>query len=267
VAAVVEATNGIGIVVERPMYFRYGGTVGIDGGHTALGTATPRTAWLFAEGYTGTGFDEYLTLLNPNPTAANIRITYYLGDDTIQIKTLTAPATARTTVAVHEPTHGVGRGRAVAALVEVTNGLGVIVERPIYFAYSGSMGVVTGGHNSVGAPATRASWFFAEGFTGAGFDEYLTLLAPDGATVAITYYLSHGGTRTRTATVAGRGTVAVHDLAHGVGRDQAVAASVEVISDGSGVVVERPMYFRYLPAWGQGANGLTGGHTSLGYAP
>ena len=27
----------------------------------------PRQSWLFAEGYTGAGFDEYLTILNPNP--------------------------------------------------------------------------------------------------------------------------------------------------------------------------------------------------------
>ena len=46
------------------MYFTYNGA--ITGGHNVMGVQAPRQSWLFAEGYTGAGFDEYLTLLNPN---------------------------------------------------------------------------------------------------------------------------------------------------------------------------------------------------------
>ena len=35
-----------------------------------MGASAPQPTWLFAEGYTGTGFDEYLIVLNPNATAA-----------------------------------------------------------------------------------------------------------------------------------------------------------------------------------------------------
>jgi SAM-dependent methyltransferase len=107
----------------------------ITGGHTVLGVTAPGTVWYFAEGYTARGFDEYLAIMNPNETAANVRITYYLGQGAPVVKTLTAPANARTTVAVHEMAQGVGRGQAVSAKVESLNGVGLVVERSMYFTY------------------------------------------------------------------------------------------------------------------------------------
>jgi hypothetical protein len=56
-----------------------------------------------------------------------------------------------------------------------------------------------------------------------------------------------------------RATIAVHDPAAGVGPGREVAARV-VTTNPAGVVVERPVYFRY------GA-GITGGHTTAGFAP
>jgi hypothetical protein len=111
------------------------------------------TSWYFAEGYTGPGFDEYLTILNPNSAPADVRITYYLGGAAPVVRTLTVGATRRATVAVHDAAQGVGRDREVGAKVESVNGVGLIVERPMYFTYTGSMGAVTGGHDAMGATA------------------------------------------------------------------------------------------------------------------
>ena len=44
-------------------------------GSTAQGVATPGTSWGFPEGYTGATFQEYLTLLDPGQTVANVAIT------------------------------------------------------------------------------------------------------------------------------------------------------------------------------------------------
>ena len=48
------------------MYFRY---AGVDGASPAATTswapAGRASAWYFAEGNTGAGFDEYLTIMNP----------------------------------------------------------------------------------------------------------------------------------------------------------------------------------------------------------
>ncbi len=53
-----------GIIAERPMYFNYQGAW--TGGHDVVGATAPQRQWLFAEGYTGDGFDEWLCLQNPN---------------------------------------------------------------------------------------------------------------------------------------------------------------------------------------------------------
>jgi hypothetical protein len=70
------------------------------------------TTWYFAEGYTGEGFDEYLTILNPNSAPAPVTITYYLGGGRPPVeKRLVVPATARSTVAVHDRCSASGAAR------------------------------------------------------------------------------------------------------------------------------------------------------------
>jgi hypothetical protein len=235
------------------MYFRYRGWTG---GHVVLGATAPGQTWYFAEGYTGAGFDAYLTILNPNPTDAPVTITYYLSDGATRTRQVTVGASRRATVAIHSDGQGVGRGQEVAARVSTSNPGGIVVERPMYFAYGG----IDGGHNALGATAVAQSWYFAEGYTGAGFDEYLTILNPGDADapVTITYYLGDGATQVRYLTVGAhrRATVAVHGTSAGVGRGQAVAARVTAAS-GGGIVVERPIYFTYT-------GGVTGGHNAVG---
>ena len=207
-------------------------------------------------------------------------ITYYLADGSTRQEQLTVGATSQSTVAVHEralaagrraapaptPTRtlaqGVGRDQTVAATVASTNGVGIVVERPIYFRYApdGGGAAIDGGHNGLGATATATSWSFAEGYTGVGFDEYLTILnpSPSPAAVTITYYLTGGAPQSETVTVgAGRRvTVAVH---RSVGRGREVAARVES-AGGVGIVAERVMYFRYSPS-------IDGGSAALGQTP
>jgi hypothetical protein len=258
VAAKVEVTNGVGVVAERPMYFRYAD--GVDGGHIVVGATAPRRAWHFAEGYTGAGFDQYLTILNPNDAPASVTITYFLASGAPVEKTLVVPATARRTVVVHDAREGVGRGREVSARVTTTHPDGIVVERPMYFSYGSG---ITGGHNVMGAPDPRQAWYFAEGYTGPGFDEYLTITNPSArdAEVSITYYLKSGApvVKRLTARANARMTVVVHEAAQGVGRGQEVAAKVES-TNGVGIVVERPMYFVY-------GDNVDGGHNVMGFAP
>jgi hypothetical protein len=144
VSATVTTTNPGGIVAERPMYFRYGGS--IDGGHDVVGVTAPKARWLFAEGYTGAGFDQYFTILNPGGGAVQVTITYYLSDGGVRERTVAVGPTQRRTVAVHGDGAGIGRGAAAAAVVESTGGP-VVVERPIYFRYGAD---ITGGHTAAG---------------------------------------------------------------------------------------------------------------------
>jgi hypothetical protein len=109
----------------------------------------------------------------------------------------------------------------------------------------------------LGANRAATTWFFAEGCTGAGFEEWLCLQNPgnDTANVTITYYPQSGSPITKTQIIApnSRLTVSVNDDA-GPGLE----ISAKVTSD-KPIVAERPMYFNY--------NGWTGGHDVGGFAP
>jgi hypothetical protein len=143
----VETLNGVNIVVERPIYFRYAPS--IDGGHAVMGATTPAARWLFAEGYTGAGFDQYLVILNPNAFPADVTVTYYLSTGSPIIRSLTVPELSRATVVVFDVGE-VGRGKEVSTAVETSHPGGVVAERPIYFSY---LGTRDGGHTVMGHPA------------------------------------------------------------------------------------------------------------------
>jgi hypothetical protein len=102
----------------------------------------------FAEGTTRPGFDPYFTIANPGDAAAEVTISYMLGNGKSASQGLTVAAHSRATA--HPPDIlGVADDAAhdFSAKVECTNGLEISVERPMYFDYNG---VWTGGHDVVG---------------------------------------------------------------------------------------------------------------------
>ena len=158
----VAVSANLPVVVERPMYFRYNGTV--TGGHDVVGATEARKAWYFAEGTCRPGFDSYLCVQNPGPSQATVKITYMKGDGSTQVQGVAVPAHARSTVVVknvlgegNDPAHD------FSCKVETTNGTQVVCERPMYFNYKGAW---TGGHDAIGALAPSQTWYFAEGYTG-----------------------------------------------------------------------------------------------------
>ncbi|MEW6554175.1 MAG: hypothetical protein AB1384_07820 [Actinomycetota bacterium] len=248
------------VVAERPMYFDYlGGNPAAPkhwtGGHCVMGATGLGTDYYFAEGYTGPGFDEYITIQNPFGAPITVDAEYQLGPGQggPVNKSYTVPANARRTVYVNGP-EGVGNNMNVS--VHLTSADVFLAERPMYFNYRSMW---TGGHCVIGSRFLRTDWFFAEGYTGSGFDEYLCIQNPNptAANVTITYYPEGGGTpiiRPHPPIAANsRYTVGVNSDARAN-----LSLSAKVVSD-QPVVVERPMYFDFF--------GWTGGHDVVGYAP
>ena len=58
---------------ERAMYF---GTPVFNGGHESAGATELATEWFLAEGATGNFFTTFVLLSNPNPTPAQVTMTY-----------------------------------------------------------------------------------------------------------------------------------------------------------------------------------------------
>ena len=207
-----------------------------------------KTTLFFAEGYTGEGFVEYLCLGNPGAEDASAAITYLFPDGSTQGQEVEVPALSRATVCVNDQ---VGAGREVS--VKVESDRPIVAERPIYFSYQGRW---TGGHDTVAAASTSRDWYFAEGYTGEGFDEYICVLNPGdaGARLAFTFLTQEEGPVLKEGfevPAHSRATFKVNDVL-GTGYQ----ASLSLSSD-QPVVAERPMYFNYRSAW-------DGGHCVMG---
>jgi len=257
----IRVASTLPIVVERPMFFVYQGL--IDGGHDALGVTGTSQVWYFAEGCTRDGFFEYLCIQNPGSGEAGIELDFMIQGEGLRSFYLNAAPTSRTTVNVRDM---VGHGKDVS--VKVSSDCPVVVERPMYFVYQGlGSHLWTGGHNAVGAAAAGRRYYFAEGTTRCGFEEWLCLQNPSSISeivVRATYFPGQGQGEVLTREYAvppnQRYTVCVNNE---IGPDKDVSVLLE--SD-MPFVAERPMYFDYKSAVNGGSNVIGTGTTSERYA-
>jgi len=217
-----------------------------------VGATAASKTWYFAEGETDTGFDEYLTLQNPNASTAHVTVTYMLDSGSTIVKNYDLIATSRFTRFVKDDV-----GAVAGVSVKIDSDLPIVAERPMYFSYGVSGW--TGGYDVVGATIPSPVWYFAEGWTGPGFDEYLVFQNPNGSTahLTITYMLASGGPIVKTYNVNPTSHLRI-SVNGDVGPSQAV--SVKIQSD-LPIVAERPMYFSYQSATG---TAWTGGHDAVG---
>ncbi len=254
----LKLSSDVPVVAERPMYFEYQGTGswGWTGGHDVMGTPTLARDYYFAEGTTRAGFEEWLTLQNPGAAEITVHASYQLGEGAPVEQDYKVAAASRKTLYV--PTEA-GADKDVS--VHLSSASDFLAERPMYFDYSGmgSWGW-TGGHCVIGAPSQGTDWFFAEGYTGAGFEEWLCIQNPGAAAahVIITYYPQGGGAPIVkdpiTVAANSRSTVFVNTDA-----GEGLSICAKVASD-KPVIVERPMYFNFDGIW-------SGGSDVVGYQP
>jgi len=256
VSAVIESLNGVPIIVERAMYSSAAGP--FAAGHDSAGVTGPATEWFFAEGATGSFFDLFLLLANPNATDAAVQATYLLPSGATVVKNYLVPATRRQTVyvALEDPALA---DTAVSIKLQVTNGVGIIAERSMWWPHGHPWYEA---HNSVGATATGTKWAVADGEQGAGAEAAQTYLlvantSPFAATLRVTVLLEDGPPLVREYTVTGNSRFNVP-----VGSDFALPAGTRfgAVVESLGatparIVVERAMYWNAAGViWAAGSN-------------
>ncbi len=114
-----------------------------------------------------------------------------------------------------------------------------------------------GGNDAMGSTGARKAWYFAEGTTRPGFEEYLTVLNPGDrvALADVDYALSDGRVFRLRYDLAPRSRTTID-----VARQVPAAADVSMVLNSSeAVVAERSLYFEYKNAW-------SGGHAVAGAA-
>lgn len=244
----LKVESEVGILAERQMYFNYKGVW--TGGHVTCGVSEPSGTWYFAEGTTRTGFKEWLCIQNPGEDAATVDLAYMLGTGETISRQLSVPACSRHTVDVNSD---IGPERDVSVKIEASSPL--VVERPMYFDYKSAW---RGGHTLTGATELNDEWYFAEGTTRSGFEEWLCLMNPgDTTTARVEYLFADGDSETREYTLDphARTTLFVNQE---VGPEKDVSIR---LTSGGRILCERPMYFRYHGQYegGHVVMGATGG--------
>jgi hypothetical protein len=271
----VKATQPV--IVERPLYVD--DTLPAAGGHitgaaSQVGVSSPDKRWLFAEGYTGNNFQEYLVLANfaTSPTTAQVKLAYDNGHaQTIQVA---LQGLSQTYVDVNQ-LNSKKPGNCdtkpcqvtVSASAEVTSDNPIVTTRLQYFHFgSGKYAGIT---DTPGEPSTIAhtTYSFAEGYIGNGFQEYLTLQNPTDhdETVAVTLFAG-------TYTMQQQANVKAHSrrtfdinawlapivqASGSSGGSYDNSAVAQVLDAGGQIVAERAMYFNY--------RGAQGGSDVIGY--
>ena len=172
VSARIDATAPI--IAERAMYLDRNGQV-FTAGHDSVALPSPAERWLLAEGATGPYFDLFILLANPSTQAADVRLRFLLGDGTVIEHRETVPALSRGTVWVDalgrdarliaaNPAYARLADAAISTDVVVDNGVGILVERSMW--WPGDATTWAEAHNSGGVTATATRWALAEGEVG-----------------------------------------------------------------------------------------------------
>ena len=281
--AAVIVTSDQPVVVERPDYFSNfsaGNAQTVSGASSVVGVQNPKNDWLFAEGYTGGGFQEYLVLANfgTAPVAAKVVLEFSNGHTETIMPTI-APldqtfvdvngvivgnlGTCDTTPC--QPTQDVS--------AEVSGSGNFIAQREMFFRYthilSGRNLSATGGSDVIGegVPAVSA-YSFAEGYTNTGYDEWLTVQNPTAVSETINVFLVNEDGRSFSQGFAvfahSRFTVditsmVIQNLIQPNDTFKGYEVSMVVQSSSGIFVAERPMY------WNTGSAGTQGGSDVIGY--
>ena len=139
-------------------------------------------------------------------------------------------------------------------------GANIVVQREMYFTYkhtltNGRAMTAVGGTDVIGqvGPAAHSAYSFAEGYTNAGYNDWLTIQNPTGATetVSITLFNGKGQSYTQNEPVPANARF-TEDIASliqgkpfyaGSNRDANSFSMTVQTTNGAVFAAERPMYF------------------------
>ena len=247
IAQLVNRSFGIEVTFDQPgaaeraMYFGVPPDRLFKAGHESAGATAPATEWFLAEGATGSYFETFILVSNPNSAAADLTFTYVTDTGQTVTRNHSVPANARLTVNIESEGSTILNNAAVATRVQATSP--VIVERAQY--WPNTPGEWFEAHNAFGVTTAATRWGLAEGQVGL-FEQANTyiLLANNGssaANVTIDYIRENNVPVTKSYVVPAnaRLTVAPGVIVPEL-REEKFGA---VITSSQPIVVERALYW------------------------
>ncbi len=230
------------VVAERSTYFRHANS---GGGHSTIGARRPSRRWFFAEGRTGKNIDTWLMIENPRTAPVRVTAVFMPGKGKRVIKRIKVDGSSRKAVRVKSI-----RGlKSAATPVVVKSPKPIMVERSTYFRFTKRVG----GFNSIGASRLSKNWYFAEGFTGRGFENRLLVFNPkkNSTKFKVTLSKSNGSQVSRTYKLGSRRRreIILNSIVSGAEFGIKVHAPTKVVA-------ERTIYFN--------GDGRSGAHSTVG---
>ena len=171
--------SDVPIVAERAMYF--GDSPLWLGGHGSAGVAELAHKWFHAEGATGSLFDTFILLANPNPVDVPVTMTYTTETGQVIIRSRLLPASSRLTINLEDEAPELAVA-AVSTRVE-SGSYPIVSERAMYWGTTG-----TGwreAHNSFGVIDSGLKWGLAEGRSGGPRDYQTYVLVSNSSTLPL----------------------------------------------------------------------------------
>jgi uncharacterized protein len=234
------------VVSERAMYFGSTPTRPWSGGGDAAGTTTPSTDWYFAEGATGSFFDTFILMMNPDANNdAHITLRYLLDTgETIDVPKV-IPASGRLTVNIEAEDDARLHNATMSA--RITSDRPIVAERAVYWPTGEGVQPWGESHVTQGVTAAGSRWALAEGRTGTAlnFHTYILLGNPSAQAAEVTVeFLPRSGSpvvKTYNVAAGSRFTIDATFEAPTIQN----AAFITLISTAGGVpiVVERSLYW------------------------
>jgi uncharacterized repeat protein (TIGR01451 family) len=252
-------TADVPVIVERAMYLNSGGLL-FGAGHESAGVTATATNWFLAEGATGTFFDLFILIANPNGVAAEVTATYLLPDGTTVVRPYVVAPNSRFNIWV-DFEGGPLADTAVSATITATNGVGILVERAMWWPTEPAQWFEA--HNSFGTTATGTRWALAEGEVGgANATETYILIANTShfaGSATVTLLFEDGTTTAESFTLPANSRV---NVAVAVDIPEANGRRFGAIVESTGgppaqIVVERAMYSNSGETiWAAGTNAV-----------
>jgi hypothetical protein len=233
--ASIKVESDLPVIPERAMYRN-----NRREGHDSIGTTAPAHDYYLAEGTTAWGFLTYVLIQNPNPTPANVTVTYMTPDGPNTQPTFNMPANSRKTIRVNDYLPNTDLSTHVSADVPI------IAERAMYWGEDKPLGEAC--HDSIGMDSPHSKFYLPDGETG-GEDEFETWtlvqnVNDDNVTVRVSYLpnVLDGGHMIQFTDTVPPNSRKTYNMADTI-RDGSAGIVVESLTTGKKIIVERSMYW------------------------
>ncbi len=231
--ASMMVSSSVPVVAERSMYRN-----GRREGHCSIGATTPAETFYLAEGTTAWGFTTYLLLQNPGNTAADVAITYMTPAGPKVHPPFTLPPQSRWTIRLNDVPDIADTD--VSTMVQAS--APIVAERAMYWGEGTPLGEAC--HASIGIDSPHGIFYLPDGQTSEGRETYTLVQNPNDTPVqvVVSYLQANGAGQSSFVMDVPALSRLTFNMADTLPSARA-AVKVTCLTPGSGILVERAMYW------------------------